>query len=108
MDSSREIFGTRSMLGEIVPSCISGMKEVPRYGNNASEAAYAASATVTVFFSLCVAHRRIAVYGRFRSRTKIVSCSFPPFNKYEESTGERVSESTSEMPKAIAMVYASG
>ena len=34
MDSSSAIFGTRSMLGEIVPSFSSGINDVPRYGKS--------------------------------------------------------------------------
>ena len=48
MDSSSEMFGTRSIEGEIEPSFISGMNAVPRNGTSASVATKSATATPTV------------------------------------------------------------
>ena len=40
------------MFGEIEPSCISGMNEVPKYGNREIAPAKSATATSTVIFGL--------------------------------------------------------
>src|SRR5690242_11463320 len=49
-DSSSEMFGTRSMFGEMEPSAISGIKEVPRKGNKDNANANKASTDRMVVF----------------------------------------------------------
>ncbi len=59
-DSSRLMFGARSMLGEIVPSLNSGMKEVPRNGNSASDPANSRMAAAVVDFGRRIARLAMA------------------------------------------------
>ena len=81
IDSSMEIFGTRSIPGTIEPSFISGINDVPKKGIVKTEAINALTAINTTFFSLVSTPLNISKYGVLIFWIIFVSSPDPPFKK---------------------------
>ena len=79
IDSSKEIFGARTITGVIEPSCITGINDLPRKAKPAKLISSAKIERFTIVLGLSKLQRNQRSYGARSFLTSVVSSSLPPF-----------------------------